>query len=48
MAVSAMVLAATIIPLMPISVAPQATACQLWAAVPGTHVALSKPTVGTV
>ena len=43
----AIVFADTIIPLVPISVPPHATACQLCAAVPGTHVAVRKPTVGT-
>ena len=46
MAVSAIVLLATNIPFVPISVPPEATACQLCAAVPGTHVAARKPTVG--
>jgi len=34
-----MVLAATIIPLMPMEVPPAAMACQVWAEVPGTQVA---------
>ena len=42
------VFAATIIPLLPIFVPPAATACQECAAVPGTQVAVPKPTVGTV
>ena len=42
----AIVLLATSIPLMPISVPPQATACQLCAGVPGTQVAALIPTVG--
>ena len=45
--VNARVFAATIIPLFPISVPPAATACQLWAGVPGTQVAALNPTVGT-
>ena len=45
-AVNAIVLLATNIPLVPISVPPDATACQLCAAVPGTHVAARNPTVG--
>ena len=44
----AKVLAAINIPLIPILVPPAATACQLCAGVPGTHVAVSRPTVGTV
>ena len=46
-AVSAMLLAATIIPFTPIDVPPAATACQLWAGVPGTQVAAVSCTVGT-
>ena len=38
MAVSDMVFAATIMPFAPIDVPPAATACQVWAAVPGTQV----------
>src|SRR6056300_352938 len=45
--VKASVLAATIIPLDPILVPPAATACQLWAGVPGTQVAALNPAVGT-
>ena len=48
MAVRASVFAATIIPLKPMAVPPAATACQLCAAVPGTHVAVLKPVVGTI
>lgn len=48
MTVSAMVLAATIIPVAPISIPSQATACQLCPAVPGTQVAASMPTLGIV
>ena len=44
--VSAKVLAAVNIPLIPILVPPAATACQLCAGVPGTHVAALNPTVG--
>ena len=43
----AIVLAANSAPLSPIEVPPDATACQEWAAVPGTHVAVRKPAVGT-
>ena len=43
----ASVLAATIIPLLPIEVPPAAIACQEWAGVPGTQVAVPIPTVGT-
>ena len=46
-AVKAMVLAAINIPLMPILVPPAATACQVCAEVPGTHVAALMPAVGT-
>ena len=45
--VSASVLAATIIPFVPMSVPPAATACQLCAEVPGTQVAVDSPAVGT-
>src|SRR5687767_100284 len=45
--VSAMVLAATIIPLAPMLMPDAATACQEWAAVPGTQVAAPICTVGT-
>ena len=48
MAVMAMVFAATIIPFVPIEVPPAATACQLWADVPDTHVAARIPAVGTI
>ena len=48
MAVMAITLAALIIPLAAISVVPQETACQLCAGVPGTQVAVLKPTVGIV
>ena len=46
--VKASVFAATIIPFIPMLVPPAATACQLCAELPGTHVAALKPTVGTV
>ena len=45
--VPAMTLAATFMPLSPIEVPPQATACQLWPGVPGAQVAVRIPTVGT-
>ena len=45
--VSAIVLAALIIPLKPISIPLQATACQLCAGTPGTQVAVESPAVGT-
>ena len=47
MAVVAIVLAASIIPCVPMLVPPEATACQLCAEVPGTQVAETNPMVGT-
>ena len=47
MAVKAKVLAATIMPLAPMLVPPAAMACQLWAEVPGTHVAVERLADGT-
>ncbi len=38
----AIVLAATIIPFVPIPVPPAAIACHEWATVPGTHVAVER------
>ena len=46
-AVNASVLAATIIPFMPIVVPPAATACHECEGVPGTQVAVRNPAVGT-
>jgi hypothetical protein len=47
-AASVSVFAATCAPLWPIDVPEAATACQEWAGVPGTQVAVLRPTVGTV
>jgi len=44
----ASVFAAIHIPFDPMLVPPAATACQLWAAVPGTQVAVLNPAVGTI
>src|SRR5215467_6096170 len=44
--VSASVLAATTAPLSPMLMPPAAVACQLWAAVPGTHVAVRREASG--
>ncbi len=44
----ASVLAAKIMPLAPMLVPPAAIACHECAAVPGTHVAVLRPAVGTV
>src|SRR6218665_162237 len=38
---------AAFIPFMPMDIPPAATACQLCAEVPGTHVAVDSPAVGT-
>ena len=43
----ARVFAASSAPFTPIDVPPDATACHEWDAVPGTHVAVLKPAVGT-
>ena len=48
MPVSVNAFAAIINPFDPIEVPPAATACQLWAGVPGTQVAARSPAVGTV
>ena len=46
-ALFAKVFAASSAPFNPIEVPPEATACQECDAVPGTHVAVLKPAVGT-
>ena len=48
MAVMASVFAATIMPLLPMSVPPAAMACHEWADVPGIQVAARMPAVGTI
>ena len=47
MAVSERTCAASFSPFNPIVVPPEATACQEWPGVPGTHEAILAPAVGT-